>query len=236
MPSKPKGKNVKKTSESPDAPRVPAPATHTTLAPHKRDDSLMMRFYEALVLQHVLDRTRGSRIQCELLDSLDDSELGIGNCKLRRSFLNSLAYICDYKRGGTTVTAIALEMRPEGVVFWVAANENVKDEVVLFLRKILEDLGGVASGKKSAAMVEESTFRSAVELGMPRLKDYCGFMQDHLRECIKALELESEQSKGRLIDFFGTPENNLLRLRYDSMVVVLQGPPGRYATTSSILL
>jgi hypothetical protein len=163
-----------------------------------------MRFYEPLVLQHVLGPTRGSRIQCELPDSLDGSEPGTDKCKLRRLFLNSLAYVCDYEKGGSTVTAIAVEMRPAGVVFWVAANENVKDKVVRFLTDILKGLEGGANGEKSAAMVEESTFRRAVEFGMPRVKVYWRFMQESLRNCIKALELESEQNKGESIDLLNS--------------------------------
>jgi hypothetical protein len=161
----------------------------------------MMRFYEPLVLQHVLGPTRGDRIQCEPLDSLDESELDNGN--LRRSFLNLLAYICDFKRGGATVTAIALEEKPAGVVFWVVANESVKDKVVEALDEILKGLAGLDSttGDEQAATVEERTFRCAAELGMPRVKTYWQSMQASLRKCLKVLETEpeSEQNKGKLI-------------------------------------
>jgi hypothetical protein len=198
MPPKRKGKKKSKSTDAPMS--VPAPAKRTIplIMPRKKTDRLMMRFYEPLVLQHVLDPTRGSHIQCEPLDSLDGSELD--NCKLRRSFLNSLAYICDFEKGGATVTAIALEMRPAGVVFWVAANENVKDKVVLCLRGILQNLAALES--VSMATVEEGTFRSAVELGMPRVKAYWRFMQEPLNKCLKVLE--SEQSKGELIDLLGS--------------------------------
>ena len=183
---------------------MPAPAKRTTPAPRKKADRLMMRFYELLVLQHVLDPTRGTRIQCEPPDSLDDSQLGTGNCKLRRSFLNSLAYVCDYEKGGTTVTAIALETRPSCVVFWVAANENVKDKVVPFLTKILKGLKGFANGEESTATVEERIFRSAVKFGTPRIKAYWRMMQGPLEKCLECLELENEQNEGELIDHLGS--------------------------------
>ena len=161
----------------------------------------MRRFYEPLILQHVLGPTCGDRIQCEPLDTLDESELD--NWNLRRSFLGRLAYICDFKKGGATVTAIALEQRPAGVVFWVVANENVKGNVVKVLEKILKGLAGLdgTTGDEQAAMVEDETFRCAAELGMPRLESYWHSMQVSLRECLKVLENEpeNEQNKGKLI-------------------------------------
>ena len=167
------------------------------LSHRKAADKLMMRFYEPLVLQYVLGPTRGDRIQCEPLDNLDESELD--NWNLRRSFLNHLAYICDFKKGGATVTAIALEQRPTGVVFWVVANENVEEKVVKVLREILKGLSGLDGGttREQAAMVEERTFEHAAELGVPRLKFYWKLTQDSLKDCLRILE--SEQDKGELI-------------------------------------
>jgi len=52
--------------------------------------------------------------------------------------LNYLANICDFKKRGTTVTAIALERRPAAVVFWVVSNVDVKDKVVKTLEEILK--------------------------------------------------------------------------------------------------
>jgi hypothetical protein len=117
--------------------------------------------------------------------------------------LDRLAYICDFKKGGATVTAIALEHRPAGVVFWVVANENVKDKVVKTLKEILKGLAGLdgTTEDEKPATVEERTFRCAAELGMPRVKTYWQFMQEPLRKCLSALESEpeSKQNKGKLI-------------------------------------
>ena len=192
MPSK--GKNKKKL-KTPDVPTSPTSPKH-----RKAADKLMMRFYEPLVLQHALGPTRGDRIQCEPLDNQDESELDDG--KLRRSFLNNLAYICDFERGGATVTAIALEQRVAGVVFWVVANENVKDKVVKTLEEILKGLAGLdGTTREREERVEERTFRYAAKLGMPRLKSYRKAMQESLKKCLRILdsEPESEQDKGELV-------------------------------------
>jgi hypothetical protein len=46
--------------------------------------------------------------------------------ELRRSFIDSIAYICDYEKGRDTVTAAALQREPVGVTVWLAANTHVK--------------------------------------------------------------------------------------------------------------
>lgn len=210
-PSKHRGKKKSESSDSsPVSLSVSSPAALAPTGTHrKKSDQLMMRFYEPLVLQHVLDPIRGSHIQCEPLPSLDESEQD--NCNLRRSFLKNLAYMCDFERGGATVTAIALETRSEGMVFWVAANENVKDKVVSFLERILRGLAGI-TGETSA--VEESIFRSAVEFGLPRVKFYWRFMQDPLNKCLKIFDLEREKSEGMTawLSSFKDYEEDMLHL------------------------
>jgi len=190
MPSKRKNKKI------PTSPNVSISESPTRPSPCQATGKLMRRFYEPLILQHVLGPTRGDHIQCEPLDSLDESELD--NCNLRRSFLNRLAYICDFKKGGATVTAIALEQRPAGVVFWIVANENVKDKVVKALEEILKGLAGLdgSTGDEQTA-VEERTFRCAAELGMLRVKAYWKFMQEPLRECLRVLENEPESKQNK---------------------------------------
>ena len=185
-------KKKSKAHNEPTAPRA---------TPRKPADKLMMRFYEPLVLQHVLDNTRGSHIPCQPPDVQDESELD--NCKLRRSFLNQLAYICDFKKGGDTVTAIALEETPAGVVFWVAANRGVKDKVVSFLEGILKSLAnlGGAAAVKSTAEAEDSIFRCVVEFGQPRVKAYWGLMQKKMDRCLTVLgKSESQSDKGKSIN------------------------------------
>jgi hypothetical protein len=167
----------------------------------------MRRFYEPLVLQHVLGHTRGSRIPCEQLRSEDGSELD--DCTLRRSFVDSLAYLCDYEKGGPTVTAIALESTPEGVVFWAAANQNVRKKVDPFLHDILKVMAGLgrAATEESLAAAEASTFRRAVNFGRHRVKTYWRFMQEPLEKCLKALG-RYDSDKGELVDLQGSYLDN----------------------------
>jgi hypothetical protein len=84
------------------------------------EDRLRCRFYEPLVLLDVLDRNGQQRIsRCP---SEDQAAPQLQLRELRRTFVGQLAYVCDYIEGGDTVTAMALEMQPSSITFWVAPN------------------------------------------------------------------------------------------------------------------
>jgi hypothetical protein len=236
MPSKRKSK---KQSKAPVAsPSLPAPGPAPRLPHRASPDKLMMRFYEPLILQHVLGSTRGPHIACEPLASEDVSKLG--DCNLRRSFVDQLAYICDFEKGGATVTAVALEHRPAGVVFWVAANKNLKQKVVPFLRDILRDLAaldGATSEKRG--VVEERIFVDAVKFGMARVETYRRFMKEPLNRCLKVLDgSDEERDKCKSTNLLGRCLDNTLTLyndqSSDGMVEVVRAPHGLDIFTLSI--
>ena len=60
---------------------------------------LLYRFYEPLVLLHVLDPIGEQRISPCPSEDLVAPRLELR--ELRRNFLEQLAYICDYEKGGT---------------------------------------------------------------------------------------------------------------------------------------
>jgi hypothetical protein len=224
MPSKRKSKTRSKPPTASQSPSVPGPAPRLPPAPASK---LMKRFYEPLILQHVLGSTRGPHIACEPLASEDMSELG--DCKLRRSFVDQLAYICNFKKGGATVTAVALEQRPAGVVFWVAANDILPDKVVPFLSDVLRDLasldGATADHKRAT---ETRIFASAVTFGKARMETYRKFMQEPLNRCVQALdEFDGKQDKGKLTNPLGRYLDNTLTpyaQSSDGMVEIIQAP------------
>jgi len=159
-------------------------------------DKLMMRFYEPLVIQHILGETRGPRIPRE---PPDVEPFQLDDCMLRRSFVDSFAYLCDYRKDGATVTAVALESRPAGVTFWVAVNELDETKVKTFLDtilKILADLG-ISTSKKSIEEAKEEIFRLAVEFGMERLRKYQRSLLETLEKYLKFLNA-SENNRGKL--------------------------------------
>ena len=86
-------------------------------------------------------------------------------------FIRSLAYLCDYGKGGATITAVVLKKTPAGIMFWVVVNKLNKQKVDLFLRKTLENLAGLDS-PGSIAAAEERIFIDAVEFGKKWLEKY----------------------------------------------------------------
>lgn len=84
------------------------------------------QFFESELLLYVLENIRGEHKKRQnYRGELDQDET-----ELRRSFVDKLAYICDFRKGGSTVTALALQRTNQGVVFWLAANETVKVKVI----------------------------------------------------------------------------------------------------------
>ena len=147
------------------------------------DDRLIRRFYEPLVLLSVLDRNSEQRIT--RFPSEDDITQSAR--ELRRDFLEQLAYVCDHIKGGDTVTAIALEGQPSGVVFWVASNENPSNGMISFLWGILNTLQRVASAQTELRTVEREIAEKCIKFNVKRLKAYQGFMTRHLEQCLDFL-------------------------------------------------
>lgn len=152
---------------------------------------LEQQFYESQLLLFVLERIRGEHKKRQNYHG----ELDQGETELRRSFVEKLAYLCDFKKGGSTVTALAIQKTYQGVVFWLAANESVKPKVVDFLKRILQLLKTVEVKAKKAT--EAELLALIVPFNKERLKWYWSALQKELPRCITRLEA-LEGSTGEL--------------------------------------
>lgn len=104
------------------------PSKRPRLDPEAR---LLSRFYEPLVLLHVLD---GNGEQKTYRCGAEDTDTPLMQLReLWRTFLDQLAYMCDHIKGGDTVTAMTLEAQPASVTFWVASNNKVTPSTISFL-------------------------------------------------------------------------------------------------------
>ncbi|KFY28260.1 hypothetical protein V493_03027 [Pseudogymnoascus sp. VKM F-4281 (FW-2241)] len=155
---------------------------------------LLRRFYEPLVLLHVLDPNGEQRIPRAWEDA-DTVHMQLRN--LRRNFLNQLAYVCDYINGGDSVTAIALEVQPSVVTFWMASNSEVSTLTTSFLRGILKTLQGLDLTQSEDSMIftEAEISQRCIEFSIRRVKTYHNFMQKYLRQCLATLR-GSEDPEG----------------------------------------
>ena len=152
------------------------------------------RFYEPLVLLHVLDRYGKGRISRSVSeDSIPTTE----GQDLRRDFLDSLAYTCDYEKGGDTVTAIALESRPAGLIYWIASNKTCTDRTLHFLREIISALGGlsVLQSRESIPSIEADLVANCISFSSSRIREYQRLLYLSIKRCSPRLR-NSEDPAG----------------------------------------
>jgi hypothetical protein len=138
---------------------------------------LLHRFYEPLGLLYALGKTRGEHTprtspSHEQVDSFSALEL-------KREFLNELAFLCDYKKGGDTVTALALGQTPQGYVFWVAANKCPRTRIVPFLRELLLLLKET-DGPRDDRLLAGQIFGLSVKFARARIETYARFLSTDL--------------------------------------------------------
>ena len=109
-----------------------------------------------------------------------------------------MAYICDFRKGGSTVTAVALQKTYQGVTFWLAANETVKPKVTKFLRDILETL---KKTKDQSDMVERQLIQKIVAFNEERLVYYWSIVDIELDMFSRRLA-KIENSSGKLTSLY----------------------------------
>lgn len=171
-------------------PRKRSASTSTEISrryPNKRE-RLLRRFYEPLVLLHTLGSTRGGHTN-RLPVSPSDSSL-VQDC--RRSFLNELAYVCDYEKGGDTVTAIGLESTPQGCTFWVASNTSPTAKIIPFLKLLLQTLERIANSKAPEQGDKEDIAKLCISFGSRRIKKYRSLFSRELAGCRKFIAANKE--------------------------------------------
>jgi hypothetical protein len=146
----------------------------------------LRRFYEPLVLLYTLGSTRGEHTYATLSMEQGLSQLPLED--VRRRFLNELAYMCDYDKGGDTVTAIGLESTPQSYVFWVASNSGPERKIVPFLKTLLLAI------KRASATPEEIAVQ-CISFAAARIKKYMSHLKPLLRRCLGWLG-RTEQGEG----------------------------------------
>lgn len=218
MPKRRKNlKNLGK-AKSVSANTSPASLKKPRLDPRERQ---LSRFYEPLVLLYTLGSTRGEHTAAALSPDENICELPLK--ELRRRFLNELAYVCDYNKGGDTVTAIGLESTPQRYVFWVGANTSPQKRIVPFLEALLAKLRGVSSAATSKVQEEADNIAiECIKFGTLRINKYRQLLKPLLKKCHENLaKSQSEEMTGlaewlkKLEDLQREP-TSLCRFAYDS--------------------
>ncbi|KAH7380313.1 hypothetical protein DE146DRAFT_292685 [Phaeosphaeria sp. MPI-PUGE-AT-0046c] len=102
-------------------------------------------------------------------------------CDARRDFLDSFAYLCDTRKGGSTVTAAALQKLPASDFLWLAANEGISDDVFNYAKWLVRRLQTVTNENK--VEVQSSIFSQAVAKSRERVQFYKDMVQPLARNC-----------------------------------------------------
>lgn len=159
---------------------------------------VLRRFYEPLLLLNSLGQIRGERIKAETNSFSSSPNIQ----KIRRSFVDGIAYICAYQKGPSWVTAAALEKTPEGVTVWLAANEDIGGNVIGFLQKVLSDIQKIAalddreSRLREAERIKEPLTSRIIAFNAPRIETYFDRVKrKHVPECLKIMD-EERKSNG----------------------------------------
>ena len=153
---------------------------------------LLCRFYEPLVLLHILDPNGDKRIpRCYSEDLVTSS---LHPQELRRTFLEQLAYVCDFAKGGDTVTAVAIEACPSGAIFWIASNKEPNKSVISYVHELLKLLGSLSSPSSEASrkMLEDQIASKCVQFNAKRIMAYQSLIRKPLERCLKILGKSKE--------------------------------------------
>lgn len=140
------------------------------------------QFHESQLLLYTLEKVRGEHKKRQNYHG----ELDQDETELRRSFVDKLAYVCDFKKGGSTVTALALQKTNQGVTFWISANETIKPKVIEFLQQILQVLKNVESASRQTS--EMLLLSLIVPFNEKRLDYYWTALERVLPLCMERID------------------------------------------------
>ncbi|EMD66388.1 hypothetical protein COCSADRAFT_169339 [Bipolaris sorokiniana ND90Pr] len=172
--------------QSPNRPRI---------IPQER---LLSRFYEPLVLLYTLGRTRGDHVRAATPSQKDIAHLPL--LDIRRMFLNDLAYMCDYDKGGETVTAIGLQSTPQKHIFWVASNTGSKAKTIEFVRSILAQIIHISAASKASQPATELASQ-CIAFSTLRIKKYRNLLKPLLRKCTLYLAKIGQEVEPGLLEW-----------------------------------
>ncbi|KAF3765789.1 hypothetical protein M406DRAFT_339143 [Cryphonectria parasitica EP155] len=167
---------------------------------------LICRLYEALFLLYILGGVRGPH----LIAHLDLST----TLAIQRRFLKNLAFLCDYKKGGPTTVAVAVENRHDCHLFWISSNEGPSEAVVSFLKSIIQSVKAfqvLSEDQKNQA--ENELMSTCVDFARLRVKKQAHNLVNLVTKCQKYItENFIDERVGWLQKFKDSPRQDLVAI------------------------
>lgn len=165
----------------------------SSIAQDGKRKKLFHRFYEPLVLLYVLDRTQGDHVSRQDPERLPSGEISLQ--ELQRRLLDALSYVCDFDKGGDTITAIAAASAP--LTYYVATNENSAEKAVPFLHSLLRRLKELYDvDPRRLSESERSILEYCVDFSEKRVQTYWKFLKESLTQCRNEF-LEASVAQGK---------------------------------------
>lgn len=143
---------------------------------------LLCRFYEPLILLRALGQTRGTHTSAPQDASPTQSK--------RRRLLRNLSYLCDYEKGGETISAIGLEENEQCFVFWVASNSTgSRDKIVQFLKSCLAEIQRIFKLENEQRNAAEMKFiLTCINFAVRRVKKEHSLLLRAVKKCEQYLD------------------------------------------------
>ncbi|KIV94910.1 hypothetical protein PV10_02631 [Exophiala mesophila] len=160
---------------------------------HRQYDAnskLLSRFYAPLTLLKVLDPCRGAQQPDLILDTSFNEQ-----ATLWRDFLDQLAYLCDFEKGGDTVTAIAVQRNAEYPIFWLATNcprPRTRTKARKHLSRVLGLLDEIHTTQKPVSDVENDILSRCLASSSQRIKVYSSLLMKAIREARRMLKQRTD--------------------------------------------
>ncbi|KAI1813515.1 hypothetical protein GGS20DRAFT_586459 [Poronia punctata] len=141
----------------------------------KKYFKLWRRFYEPLILLFTLGPTRGPHSSA-------------GDKPHLHRFLDNVAYICDFQKGGETTSAVAIENTPERFIFWLASNSPKQSRISRpFLITVLQDVRKIVESPHEQTRLKQELLIKTVEYARARVKKELALLKAEMRSCEKFL-------------------------------------------------
>lgn len=180
-----------------------------TTATERANSKLLNRFYEPLHLLAVLNADRGPG-EVDLPSAPQSREFKL---TLRRT-LDDLAWLCDHKHGGETVSAVAAEDLPEGVQFWLASRLEASFD---HLQWVLGELSAVRDDSDiNVKTIVQRIADKSVTLSMDKVKRYRRALKLALA---KAKEVETNSGSMSARKWIVRGELNVLD-KYPTLLII----------------
>lgn len=112
----------------------------------------------------------------------------------RRNFLQNLAFLCDFTKGGHSTTALAVQDRYDCNVFWIASNTGPSESVVEFLQLVIETVkeSRLASEK---TRIKKKLKYECIEFATKRIKNQAQGLSSAIKKCREYLREQVIEGK-----------------------------------------